>query len=173
MHAILSLYGLNCFTPPTKSMLMQIPFRCCSQTSYSIGSKSCHPACWCCVYAYACATGGYDFPGSNSGIDLFALTGWLPEQVFFEEHRRKSSVSSSSEEATNSKATSTVALDAYQPAERVWQRLISAHTYGDCLITVSTESSGTLPQDEADRYSCRHAGVAIRSYSSGPHFASL
>jgi hypothetical protein len=54
----------------------------------------------------------YDFPGSNSGIDVHALTGWLPESM----------------------RTSDKSFD----ADRTWERLLSGSQFGDCLITIAT-----------------------------------
>lgn len=72
--------------------------------------------------AYLKLHGGYDFPGGNSGIDLFALTGWIPERL----------------------AIHDLVLDA-EKEDRMWEQLKSAFHYGDCIITMST---GELSKDQ-------------------------
>ncbi|GAB7363312.1 hypothetical protein MBLNU230_g3593t1 [Neophaeotheca triangularis] len=62
--------------------------------------------------AYLKVRGGYDFPGSNSGTDLWILSGWIPEQVFLRD-------------------------DDVEP-DHLWKRLMRAFTYGDVLITMGT-----------------------------------
>lgn len=73
--------------------------------------------------------GGYDFPGSNSGVDLFSLTGWIPERIFFPKNPLE-------------------VRDFETPSERAWERLCSASSYGDCLVTMS--SSTDLDEGTAD-----------------------
>mmetsp|Transcript_3130 Transcript_3130/g.8823 ORF Transcript_3130/g.8823 Transcript_3130/m.8823 type:complete len:612 (-) Transcript_3130:1098-2933(-) len=87
---------------------------------------------WVCLIekAYMKLCGGYDFPGSNSGVDLFSLTGWIPERVHFAKSVDK-------------------VRDFEQPPERAWERIVSAFSFGDCLITVSSHLS--LPGDVADK----------------------
>lgn len=58
-------------------------------------------------------------------------------QILFEEHRPpKSHVSRHPQP-----------LDNYEKAERVWERLLSAHSLGDCLITVATSEIDRYPAD--------------------------
>ncbi|OCK78271.1 cysteine proteinase [Lepidopterella palustris CBS 459.81] len=62
--------------------------------------------------AYLKVRGGYDFPGSNSCSDLWALTGWIPEQIYLQE----------GELVPN----------------HVWKRVYNAFLYGDVLVTLGT-----------------------------------
>lgn len=72
--------------------------------------------------AYMKLMGGYDFPGSNSGIDLYALTGWIPEHIFIK--------------------------DANFNAEKQWKRMMNGQRNGIALVTIAT---GHMLDEEADR----------------------
>ncbi|CAB9509649.1 Calpain-7 [Seminavis robusta] len=73
---------------------------------------------------------GYNFPGSNSGVDLYALTGWIPERILFPKDPNK-------------------VRDHETSRERAWERLMSAHSFGDCLITMSSEAS--ISEEQANQ----------------------
>ncbi|KAH6985097.1 hypothetical protein BKA56DRAFT_671533 [Ilyonectria sp. MPI-CAGE-AT-0026] len=71
--------------------------------------------------AYLKVRGGYDFPGSNSGTDLWVLTGWIPEQLFLQRED----------------------LD----IEAVWKRIKKAHDLEDVVVTLGT---GRISAEEED-----------------------
>ncbi|KAI2782904.1 cysteine proteinase [Daldinia loculata] len=71
--------------------------------------------------AYLKVRGGYDFPGSNSGTDLYVLTGWIPQQLFLQ-----------SDEVD---------------WDRTWKRVKKAYDYGDVVVTLGT---GRLSTDEEE-----------------------
>ncbi|KAI7867268.1 hypothetical protein BDF14DRAFT_699957 [Spinellus fusiger] len=72
--------------------------------------------------AYMKLMGGYDFPGSNSGIDLHCLTGWIPEHLFIHDSKHFS-------------------------ADKVWNRILDGTKYGDVLVTIAT---GEMAIEEAN-----------------------
>ncbi|KAL0839091.1 hypothetical protein ABMA28_017070 [Loxostege sticticalis] len=74
--------------------------------------------------AYMKVMGGYDFPGSNSNIDLHALTGWIPERC---------------------------AIRKGEPdfnADALYETIRSRLERGDVLVTVAT---GPLSDPDAER----------------------
>ncbi|KAK5135009.1 hypothetical protein LTR08_005669 [Meristemomyces frigidus] len=72
--------------------------------------------------AYLKVRGGYDFPGSNSGTDLWILTGWIPEQVFLQS-------------------------DELEP-DRFWKRISTAFNYGDVMVTMGTGKMSSRTERE-------------------------
>ena len=74
--------------------------------------------------AYLKVMGGYDFPGSNSNIDLHALTSWIPERLAI--HGEHTDFNSDSD------------------FERMFDRLHK----GDVLITIAT---GPINKDAEER----------------------
>lgn len=72
--------------------------------------------------AYLKVRGGYDFPGSNSGTDLWVITGWIPEQVFLQRED----------------------LD----VDEMWTRIKAAHDNEDVVITLGTGRI-SLEEEEA------------------------
>ncbi|KFY04046.1 hypothetical protein O988_01034, partial [Pseudogymnoascus sp. VKM F-3808] len=71
--------------------------------------------------AYLKVRGGYDFPGSNSGTDLWVITSWIPEQIFLQS-------------------------DELQPND-LWSRILNAFALGDVMVTLGT---GRLNNNEEE-----------------------
>ncbi|KAN0114868.1 cysteine protease PalB [Hyaloscypha variabilis] len=72
--------------------------------------------------AYLKVRGGYDFPGSNSGTDLWVLTGWIPEQIFLQS-------------------------DDLQP-DQLWNRIYKSFGFGDVMITLGTGKLSAREENE-------------------------
>jgi len=73
--------------------------------------------------AYMKLQGGYQFSGGNSGIDLHAMTGWIPEMQQID----RSSFN----------------------AKRTWKRMLNGHNSGLCLITIGTPE---MSEEDETRY---------------------
>ncbi|GMH86802.1 hypothetical protein TL16_g10658 [Triparma laevis f. inornata] len=96
----------------------------------------------------------YAFPGSNSGIDLYSLTGWIPERLYFGDGKTGKSRGMEEHET---------------PPERIFQRLNSAFSFGDCLTTASVSEQIGEAEAESVGLVTQHAyGILdVKEVSSG------
>ncbi|KAK3277900.1 hypothetical protein CYMTET_14125 [Cymbomonas tetramitiformis] len=74
--------------------------------------------------------GGYNFRGSSSELDMYMLTGWIPEGVPVHEQQRVM--------GTSAPTTLSRKLAGSFDAEKYWTRLRDGHYLGQCLISAST-----------------------------------
>ncbi len=106
--------------------------------------------------------GSYDWPGSNSGCDMYMLTGWIPEQVFWEDGAEEKGKGGGK------------GLDHRQSAERAWERLKSASELGDCLTTVATSALGEAEAEALGLVPTHaYAVLAVKEVLGGQRFLLL
>jgi hypothetical protein len=84
--------------------------------------------------AYLKARGGYDFPGSNPGTDLWVLLGWIPDQVFLQDE----------ETDINS----------------LWKSIVQNFDQGDLLVTAGTGAMSRRTERGLDLAS-KHAYAVV------------
>jgi len=106
--------------------------------------------------AYMKLNGGYDFPGSTACIDMYALTGWLPESV-----KLVGSGHQAPSHEDSKKRAQIASVEGHADENRIWRRLHSASNYGDCLVSISTTHL-TESQEEQYGLVSGHAYAVLR-----------
>ena len=91
--------------------------------------------------AYLKVRGGYDFPGSNSGTDMWVLTGWIPEQIFLHH-------------------------DDLSPDE-LWDRVFDSFSSGNVMLTIGTGSLTEREEKELGLISLHDYAILDLKESNG------
>nr|KMM70327.1 PALB protein [Coccidioides posadasii RMSCC 3488] len=91
--------------------------------------------------AYLKVRGGYDFPGSNSGTDMWILTGWIPEQIFLHH-----------DEVT---------------CDQIWDRLFNSFLAADVLLTIGTGKLTSREEREVGLISSHDYAILDMRESNG------
>ncbi|KAH9462212.1 hypothetical protein Pst134EB_006128 [Puccinia striiformis f. sp. tritici] len=98
--------------------------------------------------AYMKVMGGYDFVGSNSSVDLHALTGWIPETILLTSQDYRS--------------------------EQSWNRVHSGFSKGDCLVSVGTNANNLDALESVGLVPCHdYAVINIQEDNKGNRLVTL
>ncbi|KAI9620012.1 hypothetical protein H4Q26_013994 [Puccinia striiformis f. sp. tritici PST-130] len=97
---------------------------------------------------YMKVMGGYDFVGSNSSVDLHALTGWIPETILLTSQDYRS--------------------------EQSWNRVHSGFSKGNCLVSVGTNANNLDALESVGLVPCHdYAVINIQEDNKGNRLVTL